>query len=149
MFCSSGPNLVILAWMGDKLSRGQASDYRTHRRTNRQTQATTIPEGQNWPWVKTRTPAFWGYPPLPLDYPYYWFILDPKSKQDKAKATNLPKLDFFLNFEKTTLHTTHILKLFDKMCEYDWRYRADTILSTDREMDKVKPVYPPFHGGGK
>ena len=53
VFCSSGPNLVILAWTCDKLSRGQASDYRTHRRTHRQTQATTIPEGQNWPRVKT------------------------------------------------------------------------------------------------
>ena len=52
VFCSSGPNLVILAWTGDKLSSGQASDYRTHRRTHRQTQATTIPEGQNWPRVK-------------------------------------------------------------------------------------------------
>ena len=30
-----GPNLVILAWMGDKLSRGQASDYRTDGRTHR------------------------------------------------------------------------------------------------------------------
>ena len=52
VFCSSGPNLVILAWTGDKLSSGQANDYRTHRRTHRQTQATTIPEGQNWPRVK-------------------------------------------------------------------------------------------------
>ena len=51
VFCSSSLNLVILAWTGDKLSRGQASDYRTHRRTHRQTQATTIPEGQNWPRV--------------------------------------------------------------------------------------------------
>ena len=51
VLCSSGPNLVILAWTGDKLSSGQASDYRTHRRTHRQTQATTIPEGQNWPRV--------------------------------------------------------------------------------------------------
>ena len=53
VFCSSGPNLVILAWTCDKLSRGQASDYCTHRRTHRQTQATTIPEGQNWPRVMT------------------------------------------------------------------------------------------------
>ena len=47
-----GPNLVILDWTGDELSRGQASDYRTHGRTHRQTQATTIPEGQNWLRVK-------------------------------------------------------------------------------------------------
>ena len=53
VFCSSGPNLVILAWKGDKLSRRQISDYSTNRRTHRQTQATTIPEGQNWPWVNT------------------------------------------------------------------------------------------------
>ena len=50
------PNLLILAWTGDELSRGQASAYRTHRRTDghtdRQTQAMTIPEGQNWPRVK-------------------------------------------------------------------------------------------------
>ena len=48
---------MILAWTGDELSRGQTSAYRTHRRTDghtdRQTQATTIPEGQNWPRVKT------------------------------------------------------------------------------------------------
>ena len=57
VFYTYGLNLVILAWTGDALSRGQASAYRTHRRTDghtdRQTQATTIPEGQNWPRVKT------------------------------------------------------------------------------------------------
>ena len=56
VFYTYGPNLVILAWMGDELSCGQARAYRTHRRTDghtdRQTQAMTIPEGQNWPWVK-------------------------------------------------------------------------------------------------
>ena len=56
VFYTYGPNLVILTWMGDELSRGQASDYRTHGQTDgpthRQTQATTIPKGQNWPWVK-------------------------------------------------------------------------------------------------
>ena len=52
VFYTYGPNLVILAWTGDELSHGQASDYRTDGRTHRQTQATTIPEGQNWPRVK-------------------------------------------------------------------------------------------------
>ena len=58
VFYTYCPNLVILAWTGDELSHGQASAYRTHRRTDghtdRQMQATTIPEGQNWPWVKNR-----------------------------------------------------------------------------------------------
>ena len=31
----------------------------------------------------TRTPAFWGYPPPPHDYPHYWVMLDPKSKQGR------------------------------------------------------------------
>ena len=40
----------------------------------------------------TRIPAFWGYPLSPYDYPYYWFILNPKSWQDKVKVTNLDNL---------------------------------------------------------
>ena len=56
MFCTCGPNLVIVAWAGDKLSSGQTDDWRTHTHTythtHRQTQATTIPEGHNWPRVK-------------------------------------------------------------------------------------------------
>ena len=39
VFYTYGPNLVILAWTGDELSRGQACGYRTHRRTHRQTDA--------------------------------------------------------------------------------------------------------------
>ena len=32
----------------------------------------------------TRTPAFWGYPPLPHDYPHYWVI---KSKKINRSRT--------------------------------------------------------------
>ena len=39
VFYTYGPHLVNLAWTGDKLSRGQSSDWRTHRRTHRQTDA--------------------------------------------------------------------------------------------------------------
>ena len=39
VFYTYGPNLVILARTGDELSRGQASDYRTHGRTDTQTDA--------------------------------------------------------------------------------------------------------------
>ena len=49
MLCMSGSNLVILAGTSHKLLRGQALDWRPHE----QTQATTIPEGQNWPRVKS------------------------------------------------------------------------------------------------
>ena len=55
VFYIYGPNLVILAETGDELSRGQAHDWCTDgQHTHRQTQATTIPEGQNWPRVKSQ-----------------------------------------------------------------------------------------------
>ena len=54
----------------------------------------------------TRTPAFWGYPPPPHDYLYYWpvhfksqvhtidqFISDPKSKQGESRKIS-EKLKF-------------------------------------------------------
>ena len=46
VFFIFGPNLVIQAWTGDELSRGQ-----TLWRTDGRTEA-TIPGGQNWPRVK-------------------------------------------------------------------------------------------------
>ena len=52
VFYIYGPNLVILADTGHELSRGQARDWHTDGHTHRQTQATTIPEGQYWPRVK-------------------------------------------------------------------------------------------------
>ena len=52
VFYTYGPNLVILAWTGDELSRGQTW-WRTDGLTDGRTQATTIPEGQYWPRVKT------------------------------------------------------------------------------------------------
>ena len=76
--------------------------------------------GPNIPKKKTRTtrtPAFWGYPPSPHDYPFYWVILDPKSEEDKVKVTNLKNSPKFRIF-KQALHATHLLKLLDTMCKY-------------------------------
>ena len=50
VFYTYGPNLVILAWMGNELLREQTW-WRTDWRTDGQTQPTTIPEEQNWPRV--------------------------------------------------------------------------------------------------
>ena len=41
VFYTFGPNLVILAWTGDELSRVQASAFRTHRRTDGRTDGRT------------------------------------------------------------------------------------------------------------
>ena len=90
---------------------------------------------------------FWGYPPPPNDYPYHWVILDPKSKEDKVKVTNLKNSP---KFQK-------LLKLLDKMCKYEMdlmsiiedtertRFCPQTDRRTDGQTDKVIPVYPPFN----
>ena len=88
------------------------------------------------------------------------FILDPKSKQDSQsyKSKEFAKTYIFLIL-KTTLHTTHLLKLLDKVCKYEMDLASIvedteqtwfcpqkdrwTDVRTDGHRDKVKPVYPP------
>ena len=66
---------------------------------------------QNFKTRTTRTPAFWGYPRrfMITHTSDYWVILDPKSKDDKVKVTNLkilPKFQFFKFWNKHyTRHT--------------------------------------------
>ena len=59
VFYISGPNLVILAWTGDELSRGQAG-VDAHTRTNTQTDAGNdntwrpkLASGKNYTWIKS------------------------------------------------------------------------------------------------
>ena len=89
-----GPANIVTAYWGDLVIRLMVSHHRIHAYISTRT---------------TRMPAFWGYPPLPHDYPYYWVILDPKSKKDKVKVTNLKNLPKFQTFEfwnkRYTLHT--------------------------------------------
>ena len=93
----------------------------------------------------TRTPAFWGYPPPPHDYPSLSHIGSQiKRRQSKnykfkefVKITNLWIL-------KRTLHATHLLKLLEKMCTYEMdptSFVEDTEQTqfcpqTDRWMDR-------------
>ena len=107
----------------------------------------------------TRTFAFWGYPLLPHDYPYYWpqFILDAKSKQDKVKVTNLknlPKRQILWFWKKKLSHVTHLLKLLDKVCKYEMD-PASIVEDTERtrfcpQMDRrtegqSETSIPPFN----
>ena len=55
---------------------------------------------------QTKMPAFWEYPQQTNDYPYYWFILDPKSKQDKIKFKKIAEKFTFFNFSKSFTHST-------------------------------------------
>ena len=87
------------------------------------------------------------------------FILDPKSKQDKVKVTNLKNLPKKMNLKKKTLDATH-LKFLDKMYKYEMdpasivedteqtRFCPHTDGRTDGQTVKVKPVYPLQVRGG-
>ena len=109
--------------------------------------------------VKTRTtrmPAFWGYPPPPNDYPYHWVILDPKSKEDKVKVTNLKSSPKFQILEFWNGHYTRhtFWSCLIRCANMKWirwvllkiQSRHDSVhRRTDRQTDKVIPVYPPFN----
>ena len=113
-------------------------------------------------WTRTtRKPAFWGYPSPPHDYPYYWVISDPKSKEDIVKVTNLKNLPKITNFRisKQAFHATNLQKMLNKTGKYEMdptsivedtvghdsvhrRTDPPTDRWTDRRTAKVKPVYP-------
>ena len=100
----------------------------------------------------TRTPAFWGYPPPPHDYPYHWVILDPKSKEDKVKVTNLknsPKFHYTRHTFVSCLIRCATMKwiwwvLLKIQSGHDSVHRR-TDGRTDGQTDKVIPVYPPIN----
>ena len=48
VFCTFGPNLVILTWTSDKLSRWQAHDWRTDGRTDGRTDRQRDGQTKNW-----------------------------------------------------------------------------------------------------
>ena len=95
----------------------------------------------------------------PHDYPYYWVILDPESKEDKVKVTNLKNLSkyqFFQFWHKLyTRHTfwsclircANMKWIRQVLLKLQWRHRfcPQTDEQTDRWTDDVKPAYPPFN----
>ena len=98
-------------------------------------------------------PAFWGYPPPHNDYPYHWVILDPKSKEDKVKVTNLknsPKFQIFeFRYGHYTWHTFWNCSI--RCANMKWiqwvllkiQSGHDSVhRRTDGQTDKVIPVYP-------
>ena len=92
--------------------------------------------------------TIWGYPPTPTPIPP-----PPQSYKFKEFA----KISHFWIL-KHTLHLTHLPKLLDKMCKYEMELMS-IVENTEqaqfcpqqmggrtvRQMDKVKPVYPPFN----
>ena len=102
----------------------------------------------------TRPPAL-----LPHDYPYYWVILDPKSKEDKVKVTNLKNLpnifDFWIKFYTRHTFWSCLIRcanmkwirpvLLKIQSRHDSVHRRTDGWAYRRTTDKVKPVCPPFN----
>ena len=111
-------------------------------------------------WTRiTRTPPFWEYPPPPHDYPYYWVILDPKSKEDKVKVTNLKNLPKFQIFDFGNKHYTRHTICLIRCSNMEWIWcvllkiqsghdsvHRRTDEQTDRRTDKQgETSIPPFN----
>ena len=94
-----------------------------------------------WQWLyKTstaRTLAFCGYQAPPYDYPYYWFKLDPKSKQDKVKVTHLKICQNFIFFSilKKTLHEHTFWSCLIRCANMKWIWRV--LLKIQSRHDSV------------
>ena len=90
-------------------------------------------------------------PPPPHDYPYYWVILDPESKEDKVKVTNLknlPIFQIFLFLNKRYMRHTFWSCLI-RCANMKWIRQVLLKLQSrhyfplpDGQTDDVKPVYP-------
>ena len=79
---------------GNELSRGQARDWYTHTHTDTHTQATTIPEGQNWPRIKR-----WKHNP-----PIHWRDLFSSPGVGVTKAiSSVPLFCEFFSIVKTNV----------------------------------------------
>ena len=118
LFCMSGSNLVILAGTSDKLSRGQARDWRPHG----QTQATTIPEGQNWPRVKKAEKILpQNYRPISLTSiickTMESIIHDAIINHMKSNKLFSPRQFEFITGRSTVLQLLHVLDIWSEILD--------------------------------
>ena len=58
----------------------------------------------------TRTPAFWGYPPPPNDYPYHWVILENEDTPRRLMITHTIE-SYWIPSQKKTKSKLQILKI--------------------------------------
>ena len=86
----------------------------------------------------TRTPAFWGYPPPPHDYPHYWI---PSKKNNRSRTENITEQTRFSKSRSNDLedigqgqrssHATHLLMLVIICTKYG-KNPSRTVDATER-----------------
>ena len=100
----------------------------------------------------TRTPAFWGYPPPPHDYPHYWI---PSQKNNQSRTENVTEQTRFSKSRSNDLedigqgqrssHATHLLMLVIICTKYgknpsrtvDARERTRFSRSTPNDLEDI------------
>ena len=124
VFCTSDPNLVILAWMGDELLLVVYTQIDTHT----QVQATAIPEGQNWPRVKKQN------------------VLEPKNA---AVSTLNPLHYFFTHNSKCWKYGIHSVQIVKTWLQYNFtyhdRFSVMTCIQCFRELIAINGVIAKSH----
>ena len=88
--------------------------------------------------IQTRTPAFWGYPPPPHDYPHYWI---PSQKNNRSRTENVTEQTRFSKSRSNYLedigqgqrssHATHLLMLVIICTKYG-KNPSRTVDATER-----------------
>ena len=88
--------------------------------------------------VATITPAFWGYPPSPHDYPHYWI---PSQKNNQSRTENVTEQTRFSKSRSNDLedigqgqrssHATHLLMLVIICTKYG-KNPSRTVDATER-----------------
>ena len=109
----------------------------------------------------TRTPAFWGYPPPPHDYPHYWVILDPRSSQknNRSRTENVTERTQFSKSRSNDLedigqgqrssHATHLLMLVIICTKYG-KNPSRTVDATERtRFSRSRPNDLEYIGQGQ
>ena len=86
----------------------------------------------------TRTPAFWGYPPPPHDYPHYWI---PSQKNNRSRTEDVTEQTRFSKSRSNDLedigqgqrssHATHLLMLVIICTKYG-KNPSRTVDATER-----------------
>ena len=104
----------------------------------------------------TRTPAFWGYPPPPHDYPHYWI---PSQKNNRSRTENATERTRFSKSRSNDLedigqgqrssHATHLLMLVIICTKYG-KNPSRTVDATERtRFSRSRPNDLEYIGQGQ
>ena len=148
MFCTSGPNLVILAWMGQKLSPGESKgwhrDKQLHTQTRRRRRQYLGLALLTLSWDKN-----WDSHSLVNGYPSFYSVSSAKpwrpklASGKKAFNTGNKRLNYLQCCRKETRHTIRHISymlyyIFTKKNQLFNTFAFDNLISTTKNTIFIK-----------